>query len=58
MVRNLIAQSGKKTGGRGSLGPVSGEAADNVRAFIRLVLEWSAEDDRRAEKLLAKCGAG
>jgi hypothetical protein len=31
------------------------EAKANARAFVRLILEWAAEDDERARELLAKC---
>lgn len=34
----------------------SSEAALNAREFVRLILEWSADDDKRAKTLLAKCG--
>lgn len=31
------------------------EATANARAFVKLILQWSADDDERARTLLAKC---
>jgi hypothetical protein len=33
------------------------EAAANAREFVKLILQWAADDDERARKLLAKCEA-
>ena len=33
------------------------EAAANARAFVMLILQWSADDDEKAKTLLAKCEA-
>lgn len=36
----------------------SNEAAVNAREFVKLILQWSADDDERAKELLTKCGLG
>ena len=33
----------------------SSEAKENARTFVKLLLRWSADDDERARRLLAKC---
>ena len=31
------------------------EAAATAREFVKLILQWAADDDERAKTLLAKC---
>lgn len=33
------------------------EAAANAREFVKLILQWSADDDEKAKLLLEKCEA-